>query len=68
MSASVHFSGTVNPRKLVQAQQTIALKNGCTIMKDIVHSVDEHGQELLCVKTDAGKTVLAKKVMKTIPR
>ncbi|KAL5005306.1 hypothetical protein ScPMuIL_018762 [Solemya velum] len=61
----VRDSGYINPRKLVQAEQTLASNNGCDVMRDIVNSVTRTGTGLLKVVTDTGSVYMAKKVLLT---
>ncbi|KAL5005301.1 hypothetical protein ScPMuIL_018757 [Solemya velum] len=61
----VRDSGYINPRKLVQAEQTLASNNGCDVIRDIVNSVTRTGTGLLKVVTDTGSVYMAKKVLLT---
>ncbi|KAL4238962.1 hypothetical protein ACF0H5_003666 [Mactra antiquata] len=60
-------AGIINPRKLVQAQQKLAVEQGCTIIDDVVCDVDRivHSDQTYVMKvvTETGDTVLAKFVL-----
>ena len=65
-----HFAGYISPRRLIKAQITIAKKNGCQHIQEVVRSVSRvlHNDSNKCevvmeVVTDSGRKVLAKKVL-----
>ena len=60
-------AGYINPRKLVQAQQKIATRNGCHLIRDIVSSVVPvtlpGGQKGVRIETDGGRSIYSRKVL-----
>lgn len=58
--------GVVNPRRQVDAAITVALKNGCDVIRDVVSQVkkteDSHGTAMV-LETEGGKTIYSKKVV-----
>ncbi|KAL5004169.1 hypothetical protein ScPMuIL_017625 [Solemya velum] len=60
-------AGIINPRRLVNAQQKMALKNGCDIVRGIVNKVtrcvDNNGDYVMRIQTDTGEECVAKKVL-----
>jgi sarcosine oxidase/L-pipecolate oxidase len=65
--AETSNAGYINPRKLVQAQQKIATKNGCHLIRDIVSSVIQvtlpANQEVVQIETDGGRKIYSRKVL-----
>jgi glycine/D-amino acid oxidase-like deaminating enzyme len=58
-------AGYINPRKMIEAQNIIAKKNGAILMDDIVHSIKKINQGIMEVKTCLGNTFYSKKVLVT---
>ncbi|KAL5018589.1 hypothetical protein ScPMuIL_004311 [Solemya velum] len=60
-------AGTISARGLVRAQQTVARRNGCEIIRDVVNKVtrcpDKAGEYSMRIVTDSGTEYFAKKVL-----
>ena len=59
-------SGWINPRKLRQAEQNLAMSNGCKILNDVVNDVTNIGQAsvpLFQLTTELGQVVLSQRVL-----
>lgn len=60
-------AGVINPRKLVEAEQVLARKQGCTIIDDVVRKVERvvqsDGMYVMKVETENGKTIYGKSVL-----
>ncbi|KAJ8304174.1 hypothetical protein KUTeg_017757, partial [Tegillarca granosa] len=62
-----HRAGHVSPRKLLTAQLSVAERNGCDIINDVVkhiqRKVGRDGSYIMEVKTETGRTITARKVL-----
>ncbi|KAL4238963.1 hypothetical protein ACF0H5_003667 [Mactra antiquata] len=62
-------AGFINPRKLVEAEQTLASQQGCTIIDNVVHKIERivcsDGTYAMKVVTDSGRCINARKVLLT---
>ncbi|KAL3865814.1 hypothetical protein ACJMK2_043164 [Sinanodonta woodiana] len=62
-------SGHISPRNLVRAQQVIASRNRCTLIRDVVANirriVQSDGSYVMEVTTDSGSVYKSKKVLVT---
>jgi glycine/D-amino acid oxidase-like deaminating enzyme len=59
-------SGYISPRRLVDAQIQNARQNGCQILFETVNEVKrcvQNGNYIMCVTTDSGRQIFAKKVL-----
>lgn len=60
-------AGYINPRKLVEAQQTVARRHGCTIFNDVVNrvtrTVQSDGSYVMKVELDSGQVLCSRKVL-----
>ena len=60
-------SGCINPRKLVAAQQKISEQQGCTIINDVVSSINKVIQQdssaIMKVLTEDGRDITSKAVL-----
>ncbi|KAL5018588.1 hypothetical protein ScPMuIL_004310 [Solemya velum] len=60
-------AGAISARGLVRAQQTVARRNGCQIIRDVVNKVtrcpDKAGEYPMRIVTDSGTEYFAKKVL-----
>lgn len=60
-------AGYVNPRRMVKAQKTMAAKQGCTIIDDVVNHVtrivQSDGSYVMLIKTEKGLSIWSKKVL-----
>ena len=58
--------GVVNPRAQIDASVSVASKQGCDVIRDLVCDVVEttaSSERILMVKTEGGKRLLARKVL-----
>ena len=58
--------GVVNPRRQVDAAITIASKNGCDVIRDVVslvNKLEESDGTVMVLKTEGGKTIYSKRVV-----
>lgn len=56
--------GHISPRRMVFAQQTAAKQQGCDVIHEVVTQVMEESDEnVIRVKTESGRCILAKKVL-----
>lgn len=60
-------AGYINPRNIVEAQQIMATKQGCTIIDDVVRrvtrTVHSDGSYIMLVETERGQNVQTRKVL-----
>ena len=58
--------GVVNPRRQVDAAITVALKNGCDVIRDVVsqvNKVEDSNGTVMVLETEGGKIIYSKKVV-----
>ncbi len=55
-------AGYVNPRQLVEAQLTVALQHGATLIRETVTAIVPHSQGVT-IATDQGQEIVARKVL-----
>lgn len=60
-------AGYINPRKMVDAQKTMAARQGCTIIDDVVcrvtRIVQSDGSYVMLVETEGERAIRSKKVL-----
>ncbi|CAC5388001.1 unnamed protein product [Mytilus coruscus] len=59
-------SGYISPRRLIEAQITIAKRQGCHVIEAVANEVERcviDGEYLMCVSTESGQKIYAKKVL-----